>query len=247
MIKQTERPLLIQGAMDVEVASYVAQLSQREDTVIGGYVFHQGLWEGYPLVVSQTKIGTAHCAAATALGIQAFQPVCILNQGLAGAHSPNLTTGDIVLGEQVVPINSFEKPLVKTGIHYTQWKDSFFFCDEIQYQGDITLLSLFQKANYPQGAKVSGKLGAGDVWNREWEFIHWLHETCGSLSEDMESLACYQIAHQNQIPVLGIRIISNNELREEEYNPKTAQQLGDFITAQLPSLVAYAKAQQETG
>lgn len=58
---------------------------------------------------------------------------------------------------------------------------------------------------------------AGDVWNKEADRIFYLNQRYGILCEDMESISVYTIANLYNIPVIGIKVISNNEILKEEY------------------------------
>lgn len=237
------KPILIQGAMEVEISHFISVFQATKEEKFGTYVFYHGAYQGYPVILSRTKIGMAHCAAATALGISQYQPSMVLNQGIAGAHTTALKTGDIVLGEKSVSINAFEKPVAKKGVYYKYWLDGSFFTDDAYHSGNENLLKIFDHAEYSEGTKIQGVLGSGDVWNREWEFIDWLHSTRGSHCEDMETLAMYQVAEEFSVAKLGVRMISNNELLEEEYQPETALTLQKFIVSQMPQLVSLAKGE----
>lgn len=234
------RPIVIQGAMSVEIEEYVSHMKGVTMKTIGNHKFYHGLYQGYPVIVALTEIGMVNCGISTTLVASEEFPVLILNQGVAGSHSMDLHVGDIVIGEKSVSINSFEKPLCKEGVCYENWKAQDFFAQKDARFADLSLVDIFQKAEYTQGKKVLGVLGSGDVWNREWEYIDWLERTLGSSCEDMESLACYQVAEEFAVPVVGVRMISNNERTEEDYVPEVATRLQKFILEQLPSLIAWA-------
>ncbi len=238
------KPIIIQGAMDVELAEFQAFFCPTKEETWGDYVYYHGSYQDYPIILSKTGIGMVNAAAATALALCHFSPVLLLNQGLAGAHDLALNTGDIVLSESVVSINSFEKPLRKEGIDYQSWLNQNFYTQQSAYLAEPSLLSLFQSLPYTKGKKIPAVLGSGDVWNREWEFIQWLQETLGTASEDMETYGMFQLAAQFQVPAMGVRIISNNERLEEAYDPSTAVDLQQFIIKSLPSLVAWAKERE---
>lgn len=240
------RPILIQGAMGSEIEVYLEKFAPVREEIIGEYHFYHGNYKNYPVIVGFTGIGMVNSAASTTLAISKFNPQMIINQGLAGAHTKNLHVGDIVLGEGAVAINSFEKPLLKEGIQHKLWLDTDFYTNKKKFLGDRELLSLFTSAKYdskefesPQ--KIQGVLGSGDVWNREWEFINWLHEHLGSSCEDMETVAMYQLAERFAVPALGVRMISNNELLEEPYREETGRILQEFVLNQMDDLVKLAE------
>lgn len=240
------RPILIQGAMRSEIEVYLEKFAPVGEEIIGDFCFYHGNHKDYPVIVGFTGIGMVNAAASTTLAISSYQPQMIINQGLAGAHTKNLHVGDIVLGEGAVAINSFEKSLLKEGIQYKLWLETDFYTNKKKYLGDTEMLSLFQSAKYDSemfksAQKIQGVLGSGDVWNREWEFIAWLHEHLGSSCEDMETLAMYQLAERFGVPALGVRMISNNELLEEPYQEETGRILQEFVWNQMDDLVELAK------
>ena len=59
---------------------------------------------------------------------------------------------------------------------------------------------------------LCGRLGSGDVYSKEVDRIDLLHSQLGELCEDMESVAVYKCCQTLEIPFVGIRVISNNEL-----------------------------------
>jgi len=86
------RPIVVQGAMAVEVRALVAALEQPTEEHVQGWTFWRGTIGGYPVVVSKTSKGMANAAAATATAPAAerYHPVAIINQGTAGGHDPSL-------------------------------------------------------------------------------------------------------------------------------------------------------------
>ena len=65
-----------------------------------------------------------------------------------------------------------------------------------------------------------GKIASGDLWNREFDRILFLNDKYNTLCEEMETGGVYTTANSFNVPVLSVRIISNNELLQEDYNPK---------------------------
>ncbi len=85
------------------------------------------------------------------------------------------------------------------------------------------------------GTVIAGTLGSGDLFSKEKDRIMWLHETFGNVSEDMESFAVYAACRECQIPCVSIRVISNNELLDEDYDKDTAIELQRVIWETLMS------------
>ena len=102
------RPVVVQGAMDVEIKKLAAVLENVTEEKISGWTFWRGTLDGYPVVISKTLKGMSNAAAATALAAERYHPVAIINQGTAGGHVPDLHVYDIVLGRQSVNLGSFK-------------------------------------------------------------------------------------------------------------------------------------------
>lgn len=79
-------------------------------------------------------------------------------------------------------------------------------------------MELAEKTPY-DGKLLRGKLGSGDLFSRETDRIDLLHTQFGELCEDMESAAVYKVCQTFHVPVIGIRIISNNEITGKHDDP----------------------------
>jgi hypothetical protein len=86
------RPVVVQGAMGVEVDKLAASLANVSEEKVQGWTFWRGTIDGYPVVVSKTLKGLANAAAATAIAAERYHPVAIINQGTAGGHEPGCTS-----------------------------------------------------------------------------------------------------------------------------------------------------------
>src|SRR3954452_19195735 len=102
------RPIVVQGAMDVEIRKLAASLANASQETVGGWTFWRGTLDGYPVVVSKTLKGMSNAAAATALAAERYHPAAIINQGTAGGHAPELHVYDIVLGTHAVNLGSVQ-------------------------------------------------------------------------------------------------------------------------------------------
>ena len=233
-------PILIQGAMEVETDRAVGRLENCQEEIIAGFRFWYGRYAGLDLVVSRTEVGMVSAAAATILGIQRFTPSLVLNQGTAGAHRSDLHVGDIVVGRTCVDIQSVLMPKrgAGKGMDPAAWTLWDFDADTppVFLEGDARWAERFEAAPYAGGRVVSGRLGTGDVFNREHDRILWLRAQAGEDCEDMESLAAYRVCRRFAVPCLGMRIISNNELTGEPYCREVGENLQDFILPALAGL-----------
>src|SRR5476649_2374646 len=117
------RPVVVQGAMDVEIRKLAGMLENVAEEKVSGWTFWSGTIDGYPVVVSKTLKGMENAAAATALAAERYHPVAIINQGTAGGHQPDLHAGDIVIGVESVNLGSFKTGdrALGAGSNYAEW------------------------------------------------------------------------------------------------------------------------------
>lgn len=98
---------MIQGPMPIETEVLVEKLSNIKVEYSGNTTFYIGEFKAYPVVVAQTGKGLENTAAATAIGIERYRPLFIINQGTSGGHDPSLKVGDIVIGERSVNASNY--------------------------------------------------------------------------------------------------------------------------------------------
>ena len=221
------KTILIQGAMDIEVEYFINHLEKKEKHTIAGYEFYTGYIHTSKIIISKTLVGVVNSTTATTIAIMTFRPDIVINQGIAGAHKSNIHIGDIVIGEKCCNINAFSMPTKKEGYSSNpfEWETNKRG-EEIQI-GDKKLVKVikgFFETNC-ENTIYTGTLGSGDVFNPEYDRIMWLQNRFHHLSEDMESIGTYCVCNQFEIPCVGIRIISNNELTNEKLDKEQAIKL----------------------
>ncbi|TKD72381.1 5'-methylthioadenosine/S-adenosylhomocysteine nucleosidase [Pseudalkalibacillus hwajinpoensis] len=240
-----QRPIIVQGPMPIEAEEFAQRLENVEEETSGTFVFYKGTLDGYPVIVTKTGKGMENTAAATAVAIERYNPIAIINQGTSGGHDSNLDVFDIVLGKRTVNIGSLKTANKGEGegIDPTIWKPMDLMASEGSagedpeaeniryYDGDPELLSSANavKDTYTKGKVVEGTIGSADVWNNEVDRINWFHKKYGTSVEEMEGAAGAQIAAAYDVPFLGIRVLSNNKVNDGQYNPDTAAANQEYV------------------
>ena len=234
--------ILIQCAMEVEAEKIINKLENKTEINIQGYKFYEGNIYDTKIIVSLSKVGLIHTSASLSLAIEKYKPDIILNMGISGATDKKLHTKDIIIAESIININSYITPHKKEteGSNPNEWILLTFLSGEedrlIEEKADKKLLETTKKIL--KNEKVTtGKIGSGDVWNREVDRITYLNKKYDILCEDMESIATYTIANQNNIPVISIKMISDNILTGEEYNREVGIELQKIMIKYLEELL----------
>lgn len=229
-----KRPLVIIAAMDVEFELLKEKLENYKYTKINKYDCYEGEINNYPVVICNCLIMGINAAVATTLAIQKYHPIAIINEGTAGGHGHNVHKGDIVIGENCINILSAGTPIRKEGEGSStlDWRLTNFIAGEpnrlVYQQADFRLVKLAKTIDYLEGKVHIGTIGSADIWDREYDRIMMLHQKYGTLCEDMEANSVYTVANQFNIPVLGIKIVSNNEILGESYERSAGAKSQEF-------------------
>lgn len=243
-------PILIQGAMDVEVNTMVAALQEKQALTIGAWTFWQGTLAGYPVVISRTEVGLANAAAATTLAIERFKPRLIINQGTSGGHDPALHRGDIVIATRSFNMGAYRSDFTPAdqGIDPRKWhnfevtmrlRDNGKLVEHSSFAGDPELVgrALGMADRYQHGRVVAGIIGTADEWNRQVARINWLHQTYNTAAEEMETSSAALVAEAYKVPFVGVRVLSNTDLHGEEFDPQTAIHCQQFVIDYTKALI----------
>ncbi|MDQ0220240.1 5'-methylthioadenosine/S-adenosylhomocysteine nucleosidase [Peribacillus cavernae] len=243
--ESSQRPIIVQGPMPIEAEKFAQRLKDVKKEKSGTFEFYIGTVNDYPVIVAKTGKGMENTAAATAVAIERYNPIAIINQGTAGGHDPNLNVFDIVLGKRTVNIGSLKTADKdeNQGIDPTEWKPMDLMASEGSagedpnaekiryYQGGKDLLAAANavKDKYTKGKIVEGTIGSADVWNNEVDRIKWFHNKYGTSVEEMEGASAAQISEAYDVAFLGIRILSNNKVNGGKYNPNTAAANQEYV------------------
>jgi adenosylhomocysteine nucleosidase len=196
----------------------------------------------------------SNAAAATVIAVERYRPIAIINQGTAGGHDAALHVYDIVLGTSSVNLGAFKSPYraAGRGSSTLDWApldltaaDGSAASDATPrhlatFKGDASLLAAARsvKQTYTKGRIVEGVIGSSDVWNDEVDRILRLHAAYGTEAEEMETASAAQIAAQLGVPLLGIRILSDNTLNGGSYDPKTSEACLDYVYQVVKAYIA---------
>ncbi len=253
----TARPVVVQGAMDVEIRKLAGAIENAKEEKVAGWTFWIGTVNGYPVVISKTLKGMENAAAATALAAEHYHPIAIVNQGTAGGHQPDLHVYDIVLGTYAVNLGSFKTGYRARGggSNVAEWAPLDLMRSDgsagqdpnartmRRFPGDAGLLSAAHGARdlYRKGRVVDGVIGSSEIWNSEIDRIELFHDRFGTTAEEMETASAAQIAGLFKIPFLGIRVISNNITNDGKYDGGTGEACQEYVYDVVKGYIATLK------
>ena len=99
------------GAMQIEVDGIKAAMENKVDVVISGISFTKGELYGKTVVTAVCGIGKVFSALCAQTMILGFSPEIIVNTGVAGTLTNELSIGDVVIADKVVQHDIDTTPL----------------------------------------------------------------------------------------------------------------------------------------
>ena len=235
--------ILVVVAMEVEAKVLLEKLNNYIEKKIMGFTFYEVLFNNKKIIILLSGVGVINVSSAMMVALMEYNPSIVINYGIAGAMSKDIHTKDIIIGTKVLNINSYRTLDLKEGegSNPNTWEFLTFLSGQpdryIEYDTNIKLLESLKNIEYENGNIIYGKIGSGDVWNREVDRILYLNEEYDIVVEDMESIGIYSICNKYNIPAITIKIISDNSLIGEEYDRDVGIYLQNYIFQYIDRIV----------
>ncbi len=220
--------ILIQGATSDEIDVLTEYYKPSVKNEIAGYEFFESDFAGHKIIISLTQKGIINATTSTTIALLKFAPDIVINQGCAGAHIESLKVGDIVIGEQAKYINDFKMPVKPAGSGSNSLEWTPHTSRSYATKSTEELVSIAKQVKTTSKVVV-GALGSGDIFSREVDRIHFLHNAFNNLSEDMESASVLKVCEQFNSKRIAFRIISNNELTNLAFDASTRATMQKFV------------------
>jgi adenosylhomocysteine nucleosidase len=215
----------LMGAMPEEVDGIRAAIEVTGTEHIAGREYTLGRWHGVDVVLVFSRCGKVSSASSATILLQHFGVDAIVFIGVAGAVSPVLRIGDVVIANDLVQhdmdasalpmFQRFEIPLLGKSRFPApaDWVARAVATTEAYLQENFSLdVSADIRAEFQlSGPKVySGLVASGDQFVTEAACITNLRTALPDLlCVEMEGAAVAQVCDEHQRPLLVVRIISD--------------------------------------
>lgn len=224
------------AAMPEELKVLLEHLKDAEKSLYLGRVYHSGHLGRHEVVLVESGIGKVMSAMSVAALIGHFKCTAIINTGSAGALSPDLAIGDVVLADQLayhdVDVTAF-------GYAYGQMAQQ-----PLYYKASSYLISQFQKTLERKGQTVHrGLIATGDSFVAGENRVETIKEHFPQvLAVEMEGAAIAQAAHSVELPFMVVRAISDTASHDanitfDEFIIEAGRRSAESLIAFLEELV----------
>ena len=191
-------------AMKIEADAIRASLSNTTSETVSGIEFTKGTLHGKEVVIAICGIGKVFAAICTEAMILRYSPSLIINSGVAGTLTDELSIGDIAIAKDLVQHDMDTSPLgdpvgLISGIN------------KIHFEADEAAVKAFEKAVAEVGANsVVGTIASGDQFMSDTEKKNTIRDRFGAIACEMEGASVAHVAYVNNVPFAVLRAISDS-------------------------------------
>ena len=192
------------GAMASEVDALIAELSEAKSERISGSLFTTGRLAGEEVVIVRSGIGKVAAATAAEAMILRYAPTLLVNTGVGGSLSENLSVTDIAIADRAVEHDMDTTPLgdppgLLSGI------------DVVYLPSDADAVRGIRQAAEHLGYRTEvGTIASGDRFVASSEEKKRIVSLFGAIACEMEGAAIGQVCYVNRVPFCVLRAISDS-------------------------------------
>ena len=194
-------------AMQIEADGIIALCENVSVSEKFGMTFTRGTLHGKELVIVVCGVGKVNAAMCAATLIDTYQPELVINSGVAGAVSPVVSIGDIVIGTKAV-----EHDMNTTAIGDKQGEVSFPSGKVLFFECDNAVSRLLEEAcrNLEDTKVVRGVIASGDIFISDRSQRLRLNDRFGAFACEMEGAAIGHVCYCCKVPFAVLRAISDD-------------------------------------
>jgi adenosylhomocysteine nucleosidase len=210
----------IMGAMPEEMDKIIAAITNKQIVERGSRVYYRGDLFGQEVVAVFSRWGKVAAATTATNMILDFKVDRIIFTGVAGAISPLLNVGDIVIGQRLFQhdmdarplMRRFEIPLTGKTCYETsqQHMDTMAQAVHAFLKNNEEFRRILAEQNIINPKTFTGDIASGDLFISSTGMKHALIKNLPSvLCAEMEGAAVAQVCDDYGVPLIVVRVISD--------------------------------------
>lgn len=228
-----KKPIGIICAMDLELEGLLLLMKESEEEKKDGICFFKGYVGDTHVVAAVCGVGKVNAAICTRMMIDMYEPSCVINSGVAGALSTEVSVGDVVIATSAVQHDYDTTALGEPRAMITLSSGEGI----INFPADEVLSErLLRAAEKLSDTRVfRGVIATGD------EFVHLperrlaIGNAFSALACEMEGGAIAHVCYRANVPFAILRSISddltnNTSMSFDEFKIMAAKKTVDVLS-----------------
>ncbi|MCQ2575999.1 MAG: 5'-methylthioadenosine/adenosylhomocysteine nucleosidase [Treponema sp.] len=194
------------GAMDSEVETLFANMSEKEKINVNNLTFYKGVLFGKEVVIVKCGIGKINAALCTQLLILNFKVEKVINTGIAGAVGEGLGIYDFVVSTEAV-YHDFDTTFFGYKLGQVPGMPETFKADEKLAEAAV---NAFNKSDLSKNHKIAkGLIASGDQFIAGGEKKKFIVSNFHPQCVEMEGCAIAHTCYANNVPFVILRCMSD--------------------------------------
>ncbi len=227
--------IAIMGAMPEEVAPILKKLGEYKTTEYANNTYYEATYKGIELVVAYSKIGKVFSTLTASTMIQHFGCDRLLFSGVAGAISPTLKVGDLIVATK----------LSQHDLDITAFGHPFGYVPEgaVFIETDKDMIAMSKEVALEMNKSVQeGIIATGDQFVANEERKNWIGDTFQADALEMEGASVAVVCNALNIPFFILRAISDAADMDasfsfDEFLETSAVESADFVMKMVDKIV----------
>ncbi len=194
-------------AMQIEADGILALAQNTREETINDLRFISGTLNGKEIVTVVCGVGKVNAAMCAVTLINRYAPELVINSGVAGALSPLVSIGDLVIATKTVEhdMNTTALGDKQGEISFPDGKVTYFVCDK-----NASSLLAECARELPETKTAQGIIASGDIFVSDRRKRLLINDRFGAVACEMEGAAIGHVCHCCRVPYAVLRAISDD-------------------------------------
>lgn len=227
--------IAIMGAMPEEIAPILEKIGSYKTLEYAGNRYYEATYKGVELVIAYSKIGKVFSTLTATTMIEHFGATKLLFSGVAGAISPTLKVGDLIVATK----------LSQHDLDITAFGHPFGYVPEgaVFMETDKEMLEMSKEVAASMGKSVQeGIIATGDQFVANEERKNWIGATFGADALEMEGGSVAVVCNALGVPFFILRAISDAADMDasfsfDEFLETSAKESAEFVMKMVDKIV----------
>ncbi|WP_310441700.1 5'-methylthioadenosine/adenosylhomocysteine nucleosidase [Sulfurimonas sp.] len=226
--------IAIMGAMPEEISPILEKIGSYKTTNYAGNKYYEASYKGIDLIIAYSKIGKVFSTLTAATMIEHFGAQKLLFSGVAGAISPTLKVGDLIVATK---LSQHDLDITAFGHPYGYVPEGAVFIE-----ADKQMIEMSKDVAKSMGKIVQeGVIATGDQFVANEDRKNWIGATFNADALEMEGGSVAVVCNALNIPFFILRAISDAADMDasfsfDEFLQTSAKESAEFVMKMVDKL-----------